>query len=70
MKKRRSSTNPLSSDLGHPGYDALSSEISLKTIFSKFSKEYLQVEIGTNVGFGSSEELRRLIILCASEQFS
>jgi hypothetical protein len=42
----------------------------LKTVFSKFTKEYLQVEIGTSVGFGDSDELRRLIILCASEQFT
>lgn len=46
-----------------------SSEISLKTILTNFTKEHLQTEIGTNVGLSDSDELRRLIILCATEQF-
>lgn len=52
-----------------PGGESLSSE-SLKDTLSKFTKEYLQTEIGTSVGFGDSDELRRLIILCACEQFA
>jgi hypothetical protein len=52
-----------------PGCEALSSGI-LKNILSKFNKEYLQAEIGTSVGFGNSDELRGLIILCSCEQFA
>jgi hypothetical protein len=51
------------------GSESLSSE-TLKNILSKFNKETLQAEIGTNVGFGGSDELRQLIILCSCEQFS
>ena len=53
----------------YSGLEALSSELSPKTILSKFTKEHLQAKIGINAGFGSSDELRRLIILSASEQF-
>jgi hypothetical protein len=52
-----------------PSCEALSSGI-LKNILSKFNKEYLQAEIGNSVGFGDSDELRRLIILCSCEQFA
>lgn len=45
-------------------------ETTLKTILTSNNKEQLQAEIGTNVGFGDSDELRRLIILCGSEQFT
>jgi hypothetical protein len=51
------------------GSEALSSE-TLKNILSMFSKEYLQAEIGTSVGLGDSDELRRLIILCSCQQFA
>ncbi|KAK9320898.1 hypothetical protein V1517DRAFT_340336 [Lipomyces orientalis] len=70
MKRHPPPTNHLLSDFNSRGRDALSSEIFLKTILSKFTKEDLQVEIGTSVGFADSDELRRLIILCASEQFA
>ncbi|KAH8804514.1 C6 zinc finger domain protein [Xylogone sp. PMI_703] len=53
-----------------PGCEAIDSQITLKSIFSKFTKDYLQAEIGTNAGFDTSEELRHLIILCAAEQFA
>lgn len=48
----------------------LVTEPSLKTILSIFRRECLQAQIGTRTGFGNSDELRRLIIFCASEQFS
>lgn len=70
MKRYPSSASYLSSGLNSPGCESLSSEIFLKTIFSKFTKEYLQVEFGKSVGFGDSDELRALIVLCASEQFA
>lgn len=69
MERHAPMANHLLSGFNSPGCDALSSEISLKTTFSKFTKDYLQVQIGTNVGFSDSDELRRLIVLCASEQF-
>lgn len=69
MERHAPTANHLLSGFNSPGCDALSSEISLKTTFSKFTKDYLQVQIGTNVGFSDSDELRRLIVLCASEQF-
>ena len=49
--------------------EALSS-LPLTNILSRFTKEYLQGEINTSVSFGDSNELRRLIILCACEQFA
>jgi hypothetical protein len=51
------------------GCEALSSE-TLKNILSRFSKEYLQAEISTSASFADSDELRRLIILCACDQFA
>ncbi|KAF7558096.1 hypothetical protein G7Z17_g24 [Cylindrodendrum hubeiense] len=47
----------------------LLSHTSLNTLVSNGSKEAIQAQIGTNVGFGDSDELRNLIILSASEQF-
>ena len=44
-------------------------EVTLKTIFSKYNKDYIQREFGRVVGFGDSDKLRSLIILCACEQF-
>jgi hypothetical protein len=70
MKSHPSSASHLSSSFNSPGCETLSSEIFLKTIFSKSTKEYLQVEFGKSVGFGDSDELRGLIVLCASEQFA
>ncbi|KAL3422093.1 hypothetical protein PVAG01_06249 [Phlyctema vagabunda] len=49
--------------------EALSSPMNLKTIFTRFTKESIQVELGTSFGFNNSVELRHLIVLCASEQF-
>ncbi|KFY44147.1 hypothetical protein V495_03616 [Pseudogymnoascus sp. VKM F-4514 (FW-929)] len=51
------------------GCDALSSK-TLKNILARFSKEFLQAEIGTSASFADSDELRRLIILCACDQFA
>ncbi|EXJ77341.1 hypothetical protein A1O3_09567 [Capronia epimyces CBS 606.96] len=60
----------LSSSCNSLGCETVSSEISLKSIFSKFPKEHLQAELGTKAGFGDSDEFRALIVLCASEQFA
>jgi hypothetical protein len=49
--------------------ESLSSEV-LKNVLSRYTKEYLLNEIGSGFGFENSDELRRLIILCACEQFS
>lgn len=46
-----------------------SSQLSLKFLFSKFTKDYLRANLGTQAGFGDSNELRSFIILCALEQF-
>lgn len=70
MERQPSSVSHPSSGFNETGSGALYSEIFLKTIFSRFSKEYLQVEIDNRVGFGDSDELRGLIVLCASEQFA
>lgn len=70
MKTHPPSANYLLSDFDHSRSEGLYSETLLKTILSKFTKEYLRAEIGTNVGFSDSDELRRFIILCASEQFT
>lgn len=50
--------------------DAFATELCLKSIISKYTREDIQNEISSGFGFGDSNELRRLIILCASEQFS
>lgn len=52
-----------------PGRDILP-EVTLKTILSKYTKDYILREFGRNIGFGDSDKLRSLIILCASEQFN
>ncbi|TFB02993.1 hypothetical protein CCMA1212_005332 [Trichoderma ghanense] len=49
--------------------EALSRETCLSTILSKYTKESIQAAIGSHVGVGDSDSLRRLIILCATEQF-
>lgn len=69
MNEHRPVLNHISSAANSPGYDALSAETSLNAILLKYTKESLQVEVGGNVGFGDSDELRRLIILSAAEQF-
>ncbi|KAL7821729.1 hypothetical protein V8C26DRAFT_419008 [Trichoderma gracile] len=53
----------------HCTTEALSRETCLSTIFSKYRKESIQAAIGSHVGVGDSDSLRRLIILCATEQF-
>jgi hypothetical protein len=67
MKYQHESANS-SYPLDSPRCERLSSEI-LKNILSKYNREYLQMEIGSSVGFGDSDEFRRLIILCGCEQF-
>lgn len=62
--------NHSSSATDKPGHGALSSENFLIAILSKHTKESLQGEVGTKVGFDDSDELRNLIILCAAEQFA
>lgn len=49
--------------------EALLGETCLSSILSKYSKEGIQAVIGPHVGVGDSDDLRRLIILCATEQF-
>ncbi|KZM27772.1 sequence-specific DNA binding RNA polymerase II transcription factor [Ascochyta rabiei] len=44
--------------------------VSLKIILSKYTKDYVQRELGGTIGFGNSDQLRSLVILCASEQFT
>ncbi|KFY95108.1 hypothetical protein V498_03517 [Pseudogymnoascus sp. VKM F-4517 (FW-2822)] len=61
--------NHVSAATDSPGYEALSAETFLNTILSKYTKETLQAEAGTNVGFDDSDQLRHLIIFSASEQF-
>ncbi|KFY49031.1 hypothetical protein V495_00797 [Pseudogymnoascus sp. VKM F-4514 (FW-929)] len=69
MNEHQSILDHVSSAADLPGHGSLSTETSLNTILSKYTKEFLQVEVGTNVGFSDSDELRHLIILCATEQF-
>jgi len=44
-------------------------EITLKTIFSKYTRDYIHREFIRHVGFDDSDQLRSLIIFCALEQF-
>ncbi|KAH8799695.1 C6 zinc finger domain protein [Xylogone sp. PMI_703] len=61
--------NPFS-PLGSPESDIFSSKASLKIMLTRFSKDYIRTQLSRNVGFGSSDNLRNLIILCATEQFA
>ena len=54
----------------YPNMTPLVIEPALKTILSNFRRECLQMQIGTRTGFSDSDELRRLIIFSASEQFN
>ncbi|PVH92467.1 hypothetical protein DM02DRAFT_646904 [Periconia macrospinosa] len=45
-------------------------DFTLKTILSKYTKDYIQSEFGRVAGFNDSDKLRAFIILCATEQFS
>lgn len=69
MERPTTSASP-SREFNKPTCEALFSEISLKTVFSNLTKASLRAEIGTSVGFGNSDELRRLIVLGASDQYS
>lgn len=46
------------------------SQLSLKFLFSKFTKDYLRSHLGLKAGLSDSNELRSFIILCALEQFA
>ncbi|OJJ78545.1 Zn(II)2Cys6 transcription factor domain-containing protein [Aspergillus glaucus CBS 516.65] len=46
------------------------SQLSLKSLFSNFTKDYLRVSLEAIAGFGDSNELRFFIVLCALEQFA
>lgn len=59
-----------STDVNGPGCGTLASEILLKNILSSVTREDLQGQLGQSAGFGDSDQLRNLIILCAGEQFS
>ncbi|TVY90240.1 hypothetical protein LAWI1_G003684, partial [Lachnellula willkommii] len=69
IKNHQPWVNYSSPDPDHPTTEALSKETCLSTILSKYSKERIQAAIGPHVGLGDSDDLRRLIILCATEQF-
>jgi hypothetical protein len=70
MQKSQPGAICSSSELGNSGYDDLASELYLKDVFFKHTKEALQLDTGAIIGFGNSDELRRLIILCATEQYT
>lgn len=69
MKNHQPWDNYSSPDLDHPTMEALSRETCLSAIISKYSKDRIQAAIGPHVGLGDSDDLRRLIILCATEQY-
>ncbi len=43
---------------------------SLKTLFSKYTKDHLQTMFSGQCGVGYSEELKRLVVSCALLQFA
>ncbi|MCJ1382733.1 hypothetical protein MMC17_005846 [Xylographa soralifera] len=57
--------NPLMFESLNPSF----SQISIKSLFSKVTKDYLRTSLHKTIGFGDSDELRYFIILCAIEQF-
>lgn len=69
MKNSQPWINYTARDADHSITEALSRETSLSAILSEYSKERIQAAIGPHVGLGDSDDLRRLIILCATEQF-
>lgn len=69
MKNHQPWVNSSSPDPDRTTAEALSRENCLSTILSKYSKERIQAAIGSHVGLGDSDDLRRLVILCATEQF-
>lgn len=69
MKNHQPWVNYSSPDPDHSTTEALSRETCLSTILSKYSKERIQAAIGPHVGLVDSDDLRRLVILCATEQF-
>lgn len=69
MKNHQPWVNSSSPDPDRTTAEALSRENCLNTILSKYSKERIQAAIGSHVGLGDSDDLRRLVILCATEQF-
>ena len=69
MKNHQPWVNYTSRDPDHSTTEALSKETCLSAILSGHSKERIQAAIGPHVGLGDSDDLRRLIILCATEQF-
>lgn len=50
------------SEIGHEG-------VTLKSLFSSYSKAEIKQQFARPVGFDSSEGLRNLIVLCACQQF-
>lgn len=49
--------------------DEDTSQLSLRSLFSVISKNDLRVRAQSTAGFGDSNQLRALIVLCALEQF-
>ena len=56
--------------LGFDSGSFTSPQISLKYLLTNYTPDYLIAYFGRSFGFRNSDELRRLIILCALEQFS
>ncbi|PVH91552.1 hypothetical protein DM02DRAFT_636054 [Periconia macrospinosa] len=52
-----------------PEWDTIP-DVTLKTILSKYTKDYIHSEFGRIAGFSDSDKLRAFIILCATEQFN
>lgn len=52
-----------------PEWDTIP-DVTLKTILSKYTKDYILSEFGRSAGFSDSDKLRAFIILCAIEQFA
>ena len=69
MESHQAWVNYSAPDPDLPTMEALSRDTCLSNILSKYSKEQIQAAIGPHVGVGDSDALRRLIILCATEQF-
>lgn len=48
----------------------IESDESLKTLFSKYTKDHVQTTFSGQCGVGDSEELKRLVVSCALLQFT
>ncbi len=69
-KPSNASSEPLTTHFNEPGFATIPSDALLKNILSGVTKEHLQDKLSQSAGFGDSDQLKSLIILCASEQFA